>query len=310
MSNRPVTKKEQYLAKAAGITSGTTPPAVTREEHFLKAIADGTGYKSLPTAITKEEQYLKAMTGAPIGNAFYVWHSSVKGGGTNGMPERVFITDEILENGYDLTSHLPYGTLYGGYAKIEDVTMDEEPDNLQGNWYWSKQESASGQTLIPIPGQIYVVKEMPWGWMKISGAYSASGGVIRWIYPFSVIEENNYHDDVGFYINGVKTQYYGCYKTYKIAGHTYTVPEMFGSYGLENGYLVINRITDPAEGDIYTLKPYLTTCDGIEVRGTQTQITIVRSTAFASDSIEVRQIDINPPYVPEEPEEEPEENET
>ena len=38
--NRPVTRKEQYLAKAAGVISGDTPPAVTKEEQYLKKIAD------------------------------------------------------------------------------------------------------------------------------------------------------------------------------------------------------------------------------------------------------------------------------
>jgi len=50
-TDRPVTRREQYLAKAAGITSGSTPPAVTKEEQYLKKIAE----KSLPNVTSADE---------------------------------------------------------------------------------------------------------------------------------------------------------------------------------------------------------------------------------------------------------------
>lgn len=56
--NRPITRKEQYLAKAAGVTSGDTPPAVTKEEQYLKKIADnitGLTENPLPEVSSEDE---------------------------------------------------------------------------------------------------------------------------------------------------------------------------------------------------------------------------------------------------------------
>ena len=330
MSNRPVTKREQYLAKAAGITSGSTPPAVTRTEHFLKAIADGTGYQSLPTAVTKEEQYLKAMTGAPIGNAFFVWHSSVKGGGTNGMPERVTITDEILENGYDLTSHIPYGTLYGGYALIDGITMTEDPYD-GANWTWTTMETASGQTLQPVAGETYVVKELPWGYLKIHAYQGRQGGVWKNLYYLSCwdgcddadpgLNPNIYinghisYADAGWYLwkegeaDKIKFANAACGKigTYN-AMDSYFKP----NYGMPDGIPFIGLGEGSSQvivaNTAYTIRPYVTTPDGVEV--VSPACAVIQTGDLTQGALKMFRTDINAPYTPPEPEPEEEEEET
>ena len=334
MSNRPVTKREQYLAKAAGITSGSTPPAVTRTEHFLKAIADGTGYQSLPTAVTKEEQYLKAMTGAPIGNAFFVWHSSVKGGGTNGMPERVTITDEILENGYDLTSHIPYGTLYGGYALDSGVTRTDDAYN-GSNWTWTEMQTANGKTLHPVAGETYCIKEIPWGWLKATNSFAKSKATSAIL--FSSIDDQNY-DDVGFYVCNELPKTDEGYVRRKLSvvnpegrWHdwdtyigSYTVASLFGnSYGISGGYLFAIYLASQyglpednvffVDNGLVSIIPYAITKDGLEIKSTETWGWVLRDrSTSASTGYYVKSFDIAFPteYVPPEPEPEEEEEET
>ena len=313
MSNRPVTKREQYLAKAAGITSGSTPPAVTRTEHFLKAIADGTGYQSLPTAVTKEEQYLKAMTGAPIGNAFFVWHSSVKGGGTNGMPERVTITDEILENGYDLTSHIPYGTLYGGYALRDGITTMTDDPYDGGNWMWETMQTANGQALQPVAGETYYVKELPWGYLMSKVGQSSSGGkVVQYVF-FCAVDHvpgtagGTVDVTCGYYLNGVKRTCLGIDEDVTFGGVKYT-PSVCSSALVTDGWVWYDMVRysqgDFTDNSVIMFVPYITTKDGVEVKGTEHNIISVGDRTSGSSGAKWYRLNINPPYTPPEEEEE------
>lgn len=51
----PITRKEQYLAKAAGDNSVNVPDPITREEQYLNAIAQGGGGGSSLPAVTAED---------------------------------------------------------------------------------------------------------------------------------------------------------------------------------------------------------------------------------------------------------------
>lgn len=229
--------------------------------------------------------------------AFYVWHSSMAGGGTNGKPERIVITDEIATNGYDLTSHIPYGCLYGGYALADGITKTGDPYN-GANWQWTTMQTASGLALVPTEGETYYVKEIPRGYLTFRGYKGGSGGVLNAVYflscydlvpgtPSSGSTPASIDINAGVYINGEKHEWsQGLDDYWTISGYRFDPSR----WNLPGGWISLLSITSKSgdytslmveNGVIYT-QPYFITKDNVEVKG-QMEVSELRSRSFAND---------------------------
>ena len=76
---KPITRKEYYLAKAAGTYTGPTPPPVLREDYYLATLAgDYSGY--CPAPVTRLEKYMSAAAGLHL-----MYHSQSHGLKCTGM---------------------------------------------------------------------------------------------------------------------------------------------------------------------------------------------------------------------------------
>lgn len=96
---KPITRKEYYLAKAAGTYTGPTPPPVLREDYYLAALAgDYSGY--CPAPVTRIEKYMSAAAGLtsyvpqPVTRIEKYWYAIAKGAGY--VPEPVTREEKFL----------------------------------------------------------------------------------------------------------------------------------------------------------------------------------------------------------------------
>lgn len=96
---KPITRKEYYLAKAAGTYTGPIPPPVLREDYYLATLAgDYSGY--CPAPVTRLEKYMSAAAGLtsyvpqPITRVEKYWYAIAKG--TGYVPEPVTREEHFL----------------------------------------------------------------------------------------------------------------------------------------------------------------------------------------------------------------------
>ena len=96
---KPITRKEYYLAKAAGTYTGPTPPPVLREDYYLATLAgDYSGY--CPAPVTRLEKYMSAAAGLtsyvpqPVTRIEKYWYAIAKGAGY--VPEPVTREEQLL----------------------------------------------------------------------------------------------------------------------------------------------------------------------------------------------------------------------
>lgn len=96
---KPITRKEYYLAKAAGTYTGPTPPPVLREDYYLATLAgDYSGH--CPAPVTRLEKYMSAAAGLtsyvpqPVTRVEKYWYAIAKG--TGYVPEPVTREEKFL----------------------------------------------------------------------------------------------------------------------------------------------------------------------------------------------------------------------
>lgn len=96
---KPITRKEYYLAKAAGTYTGPTPPPVLREDYYLATLAgDYSGH--CPAPVTRLEKYMSAAAGLttyvpqPVTRIEKYWYAIAKGAGY--VPEPVTREEKFL----------------------------------------------------------------------------------------------------------------------------------------------------------------------------------------------------------------------
>ena len=96
---KPITRKEYYLAKAAGTYTGPTPPPVLREDYYLATLAgDYSGY--CPAPVTRLDMFMSAAAELtsyvlqPITRLEMYWYAIAKG--TGYVPEPVTREEHFL----------------------------------------------------------------------------------------------------------------------------------------------------------------------------------------------------------------------
>lgn len=96
---KPITRKEYYLAKAAGTYTGPTPPPVLREDYYLATLA-GDYSGNCPAPVTRIEKYMSAAAGLttyvpqPVTRIEKYWYAIAKG--TGYVPEPVTREERFL----------------------------------------------------------------------------------------------------------------------------------------------------------------------------------------------------------------------
>lgn len=96
---KPITRKEYYLAKAAGTYTGPTPPPVLREDYYLATLA-GDYSGNCPAPVTRLERYMSAAAGLtsyvpqPVTRIEMYWYAIAKG--TGYVPEPVTREEHFL----------------------------------------------------------------------------------------------------------------------------------------------------------------------------------------------------------------------
>ena len=96
---KPITRKEYYLAKAAGTYTGPTPPPVLREDYYLATLA-GDYSGNCPAPVTRIEKYMSAAAGLtsyvpqPVTRVEKYWYAIAKG--TGYVPEPVTREEHFL----------------------------------------------------------------------------------------------------------------------------------------------------------------------------------------------------------------------
>ena len=96
---KPITRKEYYLAKAAGTYTGPTPPPVLREDYYLATLA-GDYSRNCPAPVTRLDMFMSAAAGLtsyvpqPITRLEMYWYVIAKG--TGYVPEPVTREEQLL----------------------------------------------------------------------------------------------------------------------------------------------------------------------------------------------------------------------
>lgn len=96
---KPITRKEYYLAKAAGTYTGPTPPPVLREDYYLATLS-GDYSGNCPAPVTRLEKYMSAAAELtsyvpqPVTRIEKYWYAIAKG--TGYVPEPVTREEKFL----------------------------------------------------------------------------------------------------------------------------------------------------------------------------------------------------------------------
>lgn len=96
---KPITRKEYYLAKAAGTYTGPTPPPVLREDYYLATLS-GDYSGNCPAPVTRLDMFMSAAAGLttyvpqPVTRIEKYWHAIAKG--TGYVPEPVTREEKFL----------------------------------------------------------------------------------------------------------------------------------------------------------------------------------------------------------------------
>ena len=96
---KPITRKEFYLAKAAGTYTGPTPPPVLREDYYLATLS-GDYSGNCPAPVTRIEKYMSAAAGItsyvpqPVTRIEKYWYAIANGMGY--VPEPVTREEHFL----------------------------------------------------------------------------------------------------------------------------------------------------------------------------------------------------------------------
>ena len=96
---KPITRKEYYLAKAAGTYTGPTPPPVLREDYYLATLS-GDYSGNCPAPVTRLDMFMSAAAGLtsyvpqPVTRIEKYWYAIAKG--TGYVPEPVTREEQLL----------------------------------------------------------------------------------------------------------------------------------------------------------------------------------------------------------------------
>ena len=96
---KPITRKEFYLAKAAGTYTGPTPPPVLREDYYLATLS-GDYSGNCPAPVTRLDMFMSAAAGLtsyvpqPVTRIEKYWYAIAKG--TGYVPEPVTREEKFL----------------------------------------------------------------------------------------------------------------------------------------------------------------------------------------------------------------------
>ena len=130
---------------------------------------------------------------------FYVYHSGVANGGTDGL-EKGYVSVLAKNNEtYDLTSAITSGCYYGGYyLKSGITTIPQDGAAYDGtNWAWGTPETDLGTTLTPVAGETYYIKEVPNKYLQQYTHISFLGKTVKALLLVTDIDDSKY-TEVGF----------------------------------------------------------------------------------------------------------------
>lgn len=150
----PITRKEYYLAKAAGTYTGPTPPPVLREDYYLATLA-GDYSGNCPAPVTRLEKYMSAAAGItsyvpqPITRIEMYWYAIAKGAGY--VPEPVTREEKFL---YAILKNPPKPEYLDKTAEGSMILLDDSasaPLTSLTLYGWSKQDGTpSPDNPVPI----------------------------------------------------------------------------------------------------------------------------------------------------------------
>lgn len=253
------------------------------------------------TIIEPNNQYTVTYTNKL--KAFYIYHSSVA---EDGDLEVIPMSD-VKNGKYDLHAKTKPGTLYGGYYLNYSGKGDYKDDGVKAtggtayngyNKTWNRitdeVQTTSGTAMTPIAYETYYIKEVPYAYLQnyYHFTYYTSGdNKLTSLYLLSAVDDLNY-SATGFYLktsdkkpatkvvssltfknnaDGADAIKLTPYNVFGDAHRTYKIEK---NPARDDGENTVNRLTYWrttgeyfAANANYTVQPYWTTMDGIEVKG-------------------------------------------
>ena len=203
---------------------------------------------------------------------------------------------------YNLYAKAKSGTLYGGYYLDYAGKGDYKDDGIKGttgvaytgmnyDWVWDDAQTVDGTKMKPVAGETYYIKEVPTYYLRNYHqiVFVKDTGELKNLFLISAVDDLNYND-TGFVLATdddesaivVSSMTYKNWSTGKsITLKANTVFKSIGitGTGSENDYLGYIDLTDTdyfAEGN-FTVLPYWTTPDGIDVNGISTRTITITS---------------------------------
>lgn len=189
---KPITRKEYYLAKAAGTYTGPTPPPVLREDYYLATLA-GDYSRNCPAPVTRLEKYMSAAAGLtsyvpqPVTRIEKYWYAIAKGTGYVPQPvtrEERFLYALVLNKPGPPKPEYVDKTAEGSMILLTDSA--EAPLTALTLYGWSKQDGTpTPENPVPIvsagdEGEINVTVQGGNLWDgNFKNGYFGSDGVIH-----------------------------------------------------------------------------------------------------------------------------------
>ena len=213
--------------------------------------------------------------------------------------ERVLITGDIENNGYNIVNKVSSDKYYGGYyseyggtetdvtslAYVNNKATDENGESYDGSAikssnnvnFWKKANaySQAGNQMQPEAGKVYYLCEIPKTYLTLKYVLIASSNnsnVIATISIVSVIDSANYQTQdieiTGTTVNDIPATLAPRYSTAGVNSSISSIrPQDYS--GVTRGYVVVKgEFLSSVEPDVqFTATPYWITVDGIRVNG-------------------------------------------
>ena len=230
--------------------------------------------------------------------AFYVYHSSVKG---HGNLETINIANKTdsgwNEDGtYSLYAKTTAGTLYGGYyldykgkgSYADDGLAKDDGVAYTGmNYEWSGAQTKKGTEITPVAGETYYIKEVPTYYLRNYHQinFMKESKELKALYLISAVDDLNYKETGLTISNANKKSKVVSQMTFKNYSTNKSVVlkanTVFKSLGIteEGEYLTYFDATNTEYFNTgsFSVLPYWTTLDGITVNGISTRTITISS---------------------------------
>ncbi len=226
---------------------------------------------------------------------FYIYHSGSENG--DGDLETILMSEVNSDGTFNLFAHAKEGFLYGGYYLDYAGKGDYKDDGVPGttgvaytgmNYEWKDPQTVDGTKMKPVAGETYYIKEVPTYYLRNYHQinYVKSTGKLTGFYLISAVDDLNYKESGMFLVTEdqqkakiVNSLSFQNASTGKVL--TLKADVVFKSLGItkEGEYLSYIDLTPTkyfAEGE-FTVLPYWTTPDGIDVTGISTRTITISS---------------------------------